>query len=51
MKVYSALRVLLATTLFLFSMQLIFAQGSTGNAQMNGTVMDPSGSVVAGASL
>src|SRR5215469_4583090 len=51
MKVYSTLRVLLATTLFLFNLQQIFAQGSTGNAQLNGTVIDPSGSVVAGASM
>ena len=51
MKVYSTLRVLLATILFLFNLQQIFAQGSTGNAQLNGTVVDPSGSVVAGASI
>jgi hypothetical protein len=51
MKVYSALRVLLVAAAFLSSIQLVFAQGSTGNAQLNGTVIDPSGSVVAGASM
>ena len=51
MKVYSALRVLLATAVFLCSVPLIFAQGSTGNAQLNGTVTDPSGSLVIGANI
>src|SRR6201998_1276566 len=51
MKVYSALRVLLALTAFSGSIQLIFAQGNTGNAQVNGTVTDPSGSMVIGASI
>jgi hypothetical protein len=51
MKVYSTLRVLLATAIFLSNLQLMFAQGSTGNAQLNGTVIDPSGSVVLGASI
>ena len=51
MKVYSVLRVLLVTAAFLSSIQLVYAQGSTGNAQLNGTVTDPSGSVVAGASM
>src|SRR5215469_611014 len=51
MKVYPTLRVLLATAVLLSNLQLLFAQGSTGNAQLNGTVIDPSGSVVAGASI
>ena len=51
MKVYSALRVLLAITTFSISVQFIFAQGSTGNAQLNGTVTDPSGSLVIGANI
>src|SRR5215470_13457806 len=51
MKVCSALRVLLVAAAFLSNIQLVFAQGSTGNAQLNGTVIDPSGSVVAGASM
>jgi hypothetical protein len=50
MKVRSALQVLLSSAI-IFSNQLIFAQGSTGNAQLNGTVTDPSGSVVVGASI
>ena len=50
MKVCSALRVLLAVVVF-FCSQLIFAQGSTGNAQLNGTVTDPSSSVVVGATI
>src|SRR5262249_25611098 len=44
-------RVLLVTTTLLSSLQLIFAQGSTGNAQLNGTVTDPSGSVIIGANI
>ena len=51
MRVCLALRVLLAIATFLFSIQLMFAQGSTGNAQLNGTVTDPSGSMVVGASI
>jgi len=51
MRVCSALRVLLATFIFLSSIELSFAQGSTGNAQLNGTVTDPSNSVVVGASI
>src|SRR5215471_6658269 len=51
MRVCSALRVLLATFIFLSSIELSFAQGSTGNAQLNGTVTDPSSSVVVGASI
>jgi hypothetical protein len=51
MKVCSALRVLLATATLLFSTQMVFGQGSTGNAQLNGTVTDPSGSMVVGASI
>ena len=50
MKVRSALQVLLSSAV-IFSSQLMFAQGSTGNAQLNGTVTDPSGSVVVGASI
>src|SRR5499427_321245 len=51
MRVCSALRVLLATFIFLSSIELSVAQGSTGNAQLNGTVTDPSNSVVVGASI
>jgi hypothetical protein len=51
MKVYAALRVLLATAAFFSSIPLMFAQGSTGNAQLNGTVTDPSGSMVVGAAI
>jgi Carboxypeptidase regulatory-like domain/TonB dependent receptor len=51
MKVCSALRMLLATVTFLSFTQLSFPQGSTGNAQLSGTVTDPSGSVVVGASI
>jgi hypothetical protein len=51
MRVCSSLRVLLATVTFFSLIQLGFAQGSTGNAQLNGTVTDPSGSVVVGASI
>src|SRR5215469_2585108 len=51
MRLYSALRVLLATATFFCSVHLMFAQGSTGNAQLNGTVTDPSGSIVVGAAI
>jgi len=51
MRVCSALRVLLAAFIFLSSIELCFAQGSTGNAQLNGTVTDPSSSVVVGSTI
>ena len=51
MRVCSALRVLVVTATFLSSIQLMFAQGSTGNALLNGTVTDPSGSMVVGAAI
>jgi hypothetical protein len=51
MRVYSALRALLAAALLLCTTHLIFAQGGIGNAQLNGTVTDPSGSTVMGAAI
>ncbi|HXY50361.1 MAG TPA: carboxypeptidase regulatory-like domain-containing protein [Terriglobales bacterium] len=51
MRVYSALRVLLAIATFFCSFQQMFAQGSTGNSQLNGTVIDPTGSIVVGAAI
>src|ERR1700757_409047 len=51
MRVCSALRVLLATAAFFCSIHLMFGQGSTGNAQLNGSVTDPSGSIVVGAAI
>ena len=51
MKGHSILQVLFAVALVFCSAQLVFAQGGLGNAQLNGTVTDPSGSAIVGASI
>src|SRR5581483_6350241 len=40
-----------AVTIFLCAASSLLAQGGVGSAQLNGTVTDPSGSSVAGASI
>ncbi len=51
MKLRSLLFVLLATVVFLGCVNSAFAQAGLANAQLNGTVTDPSGGVIAGASI
>ena len=51
MKGHSTLQVLLAIAVICCSAQLVLAQGGIGNAQLNGTVTDPSGSAIMGASI
>ena len=50
MKGHSTLQVLFAIAIVFCSAQL-WAQGGLGNAQLNGTVTDPSGSTIVGASI
>jgi hypothetical protein len=51
MKGHSSLQFLLASTILFCSSHLVFAQGVVGNAQLSGTITDPSGRVVVGASI
>lgn len=51
MKGHTTLQVLFAIAVIFCGAQLLFAQGGLGNAQLNGTVTDPSGSAVLGASI
>ncbi len=51
MKRHSTLQFLLAAAIFFCSAHVMFAQGSIANAQLSGTVTDPSGRVVVGASI
>jgi len=51
MKGHSTLQVLFAIAIVLGSAQLLFAQGGVGNAQLNGTITDQTGSAIMGASI
>ena len=51
MKGHSTLQLLLALAVIFCSTQAMLAQGGIGNAQLNGTVTDPSGSAIVGASI
>src|SRR5689334_17097368 len=51
MKGHSTLLVLFAVAVVLCSVQTTFAQGGLGNAQLNGTITDPSGGAIVGASI
>ncbi len=51
MKGHSTLQVLFAIAIVFCCAQIVFAQGGLGNAQLNGTVTDPSGSAIVGASI
>jgi outer membrane receptor protein involved in Fe transport len=51
MKGYSRLHLLLAIVTFASSAHLTFAQGASANAQLNGTITDPSGRTVVGAAI
>jgi len=51
MKGHSTLQLLVAIAIVFCSATLLFAQGGLGNAQLNGTITDPSGSAIVGASI
>src|SRR5215471_16401028 len=51
MKRHSTLLALFAVAVVLCSVQPMLAQGGLGNAQLNGTVTDPSGGAIVGASI
>lgn len=48
---HSTLQVLFAIAIVLCSAQLLSAQGGVGNAQLNGTITDQTGSAIVGASI
>ena len=51
MKGHSTLQVLFAIAIVLCSAPLLFAQGGVGNALLNGTITDQTGSAIMGASI
>jgi type 1 fimbria pilin len=44
-------RILMAAIVMIFSVSAIFAQAQVSTADLNGTVVDPNGAVVAGATV
>ena len=51
MKGHSTLQILFVIAIVFCGATLLFAQGGIGNAQLDGTITDPSGSAIVGASI